>query len=311
MTTSSMRLLAASALCLLSVMAPIPNAAAAETGTRFFFSGDGALDLGHAHFDERVAVRYREGASDYDAAALARIRHLMRSREDGRAGEVSLRLIELIDFVEDRARPERLVLISGYRSPEFNANLKNRGRQVARASLHTEGLAADLRFAGVDLHRLWLDLRRLEVGGVGFYGGEGFLHLDAGKPRFWEAATSGVSKDLSADNARLFARTDFDRYDDLAGGLVTLHGLTVFPIRIAARARRGARALDLEATDERVRQVDGCWLFDDPAIRPALRVATSGRPEGRLPIELTTCAPRTGKTPRIVATNPVESVRPR
>lgn len=301
-----MRLLALSALLLITAAMPVENAASAGTVSRFFFAGDGILDLGHAHFDERVTVRYRDGASGYDPDALARIRHIMRSREDERAGDVSLRLIELIDFVEDRARPERLVLVSGYRSPEFNADLKKRGRQVARASLHTDGLAADLRFVGVDLRRLWLDLRRIEVGGVGFYGDEGFLHLDTGRPRFWEAATSGVSKDLSADNARLFARTDFDRYDNLAGALVSLHGLTALPIRIAKRARQGAHELDLEPTAASVREADGCWVFDDPEIRPELRVVTSARPDGRLPIRLATCAPRAGKTPPLVETNSVE-----
>jgi uncharacterized protein YcbK (DUF882 family) len=304
------RSLAATLLAFAGVSAmALPREARAEAPSRFFFSGDGALDLGHAHFDERVTLRYRKGPSEYDPAAVVRIRRLMRSREDGRVGDVSLRLIELIDFVEDHAHPERLILVSGYRSPEFNAELKSRGRSVARASLHSEGLAADLRFVGLDLRRLWLDLRRLEVGGVGFYAEEGFLHLDAGRPRFWEAATSGVSQDLSADNARLFARTDFDRYDDLAGALVRLHGLTALPLRVAGRARRGTMELDLEPTDERVRRAGGCWLFDDPELRPEFRVTTRARPEGRLPIQLTTCPPRVGKTPLTVETNPVEFLK--
>jgi len=37
------------------------------------------------------------------------------------------------------------------------------------------------------------------------------VHVDVGKPRFWEAATSRADEDLSGGNARVFARTDFDR----------------------------------------------------------------------------------------------------
>src|SRR5262249_27499355 len=140
-----------------------------------------------------------------------------RSRSDGKSTAISLRLIELIDFVEDRYRPSRLTLVSGYRSPALNQALRAGGRRVAEASLHTEGLAVDLQPGGVDLPRLWRELRELDAGGVGLYEADGFLHLDSGPPRFWEAATSGVEKNRSADNARLFARTDFDRYTDLAG----------------------------------------------------------------------------------------------
>jgi uncharacterized protein YcbK (DUF882 family) len=305
----AIRLLTVSAALSACMAAVSPIRSGAETPARFFFSGDGVLDLAHAHFDERVALRYRSGSSEYDADALARIRHHMRSREDGREGEVSLRLIELIDFVEDLSRPERLVLVSGYRSPEFNADLKSRGRSVASASTHTEGLAADVQLAGVDLRRLWLDLRRLEVGGVGFYEKEGFLHLDTGKARFWEAATSGVSKGLSEANARLFARTDFDRYEDLAGAVIRVHGITLLPLRIAAEAQRGEDALGIEPTDERVRRIDGCWVLDDSEVRAEFRVTSPARPDGRLPIVLATCAPREGATPAAVETNPVESLK--
>src|SRR5262249_45842961 len=146
---------------------------------------------------------------------------------------VSLRLVELIDFVEDRWQPKSIHLISGYRSGEYNAALIAHGGKQARTSMHTEGLAADLRFAGLDQRQLWLALRELECCGTGYYKTNGFLHLDVGKPRFWEEGTSRVGENLSRGNARVIARTEYDRYASLDGAAIRLHAVTLRPLRIA------------------------------------------------------------------------------
>ncbi|MGH7790638.1 MAG: YcbK family protein, partial [Candidatus Binatia bacterium] len=237
--------------------------------SRFFFSGDGTIDLYNAHFPERLTVRYRRADGSYDDAALAQVDRFFRSRTDGRQGPVSLRLIELIDFVQDRYRPTRLTLVSGYRSSAMNAALRAAGGRVAEASLHTEGMAADLQPQGLDLRTLWKQLRALELGGVGFYRADGFLHLDTGKPRFWEAATSGTDKNLSKENARLFARTEFDRYAALDGAQIRLHAVTALPIRIARTAHLGELALPLQPLDPAVALEGDCWLLAAPAARYA------------------------------------------
>lgn len=278
---------------------------------RFFFAGDGVLDLGNAHFPEHLHVRYRDGDGRYDAEALAQIERFFRSRTDNRSGPLSLRLIELIDFVQDRYPSSRWVLISGYRSPNFNAALRGKGRRVAEASLHTEGLAADVQPSDGDLRRMWLDLRELQVGGVGLYRSEGFLHVDTGRPRFWEPATSGVEKHLSAGNARLFARTDFDRYADLRGAAITLHGVTMLPIRIAPHARLGDGELTLEPGAGTARDKDGCLTIEAAAPRYSVTIASPVTPPAqRAPIRLATCAPRVGATPAEIVTNDVERGAP-
>ncbi len=222
---------------------------------------------------------------------------------------MSLRLIELIDYIQDRYHPKKTILVSGYRSPEFNGDLRASGRQVAKASLHTEGLAADLKLVGLDLRRVWMSLRALHTGGVGLYAAEGFLHVDTGAPRFWEAATSGVDKDLSAGNARLFARTDFDRYDDLAGAIVDVHSVTAFPLRIARTAHLGDRPLTLEPVAEDASPDGGCWVIAGPAAHYAFRVtgpAAAPAAGIRQPLRLATCGPRGGATPAQFDSNPVE-----
>jgi uncharacterized protein YcbK (DUF882 family) len=286
------------------------NAAGAAAGSRFFFSGDGVLDLSNAHFDEHLTVRYRDGDGRYDPAALAQIDRFFRSRSDGTSGPISLRLIELIDFIQDRYRPTRLTLVSGYRSPELNSTLRSGGHRVAQASLHTEGLAADLRPAGLDLRRLWLQLRALQVGGVGLYQADGFIHLDTGRPRFWEPATSGVEKNLSADNARLFARTDFDRYADLGGAVVRLHAVTALPIRIQHTARIGNAQVAITPVGTGIAAEGDCYVITEPADRYAFTVTTALiPPTQRTAIRLQTCPPRVGATPAEIVTNPVERLR--
>src|SRR3972149_1782956 len=89
------------------------------------------------------------------------------------------------------------------------AALLRRGRRGARGAsgpAHTEGPAADLALAGPQALRLWHAVRDLDCCGAGYYAKQGFVHVDVGRPRFWEAATPRVDQDLSAGNARLFAR---------------------------------------------------------------------------------------------------------
>jgi uncharacterized protein YcbK (DUF882 family) len=56
---------------------------------------------------------------------------------------------------------------------------------VAAHSLHMEGRAIDVRLVGCELARLRDAGLALGVGGVGFYRGPQFVHLDTGRVRTW------------------------------------------------------------------------------------------------------------------------------
>jgi len=278
--------------------------AAAAAPPRFFLMGDGAVTIVNAHTSERAAVHYRRADGTYDAAALATLRHVFRSRGDGAETDVSLRLIEILSRLQAMTKRSELVLASGYRSPSYNQGLKQQRRQVAGGSLHTEGLAADLAFPRPMLRDLWMKVRDLDCCGAGLYAKEGFLHVDTGRPRFWEATTSRVDENLSAGNARVFARTEYDRYATGEAIRLRLHSLTVPPIRIAPAARLvrddGTSVPVRVEGDEPER--DGCLEVDasGAALRvPGIEAAIRGR------IELATCAPRPEQTPETIATGPV------
>lgn len=281
--------------------------------SRFFFSGDGRLRMTHAHWKTQLDVRYRAADGAYDYRALAELRRFFRSRGDDVEGDISLRLVELIDFIEDQQGEPRLTLFSGFRSPELNASLPG----TARASLHTQGLAADIGFADRDLRRLWRKLRDLRVGGVGYYP-EGFLHLDTGQARFWEASTSRTSENLSGGNARAFARSEFDRYVSLEGARISLHSVTVFPLAVATEARvvgdDGEESRVELAPPKGSPSSDRCIVFADPLVEPQLVVSRAPSPEvvplhQRGSIHLRTCKPRPERTPAEIVTNSIEWIR--
>jgi uncharacterized protein YcbK (DUF882 family) len=186
---------------------------------------------------------YRHADGSHDADALKKPRHVFASRGGGGEIDIPLRLVEVLSHVQQMSKRRELVLVSGYRSPTYNQDLKSKGRKVAGGSMHTEGLAADLAFPRDVLHDLWLEVRKLDCCGAGYYAKEGFLHVDVGRPRFWEAATSRVDENLSAGNARVFARTEFDRYERGETIIVTLHGITVPPVRIAREGRLGTHVV--------------------------------------------------------------------
>lgn len=307
-----------------------PSPDAASPRQRFFLHGDGVLHLENAHTHEKVVVRFRNPDGTYSDAALAKIDALFRSRGDDAQTRVSLRLLETIDYLEDTENPQPLLLVSGYRSEGYNAALIARGGQAARTSMHSEGLAADLRFGGVDHRALWERVRALECCGAGYYAKSGFVHVDTGKPRFWEESTSKVKENLSKGNARVIARTDFDRYGDLVGAEATLHAITVHPLKVSRRARLvagddGRELATLDLAPSVAAAADGdCIVVDgrsggarehlrvvsveplgpgtpDAAPRPGADVAIRSR------IALATCEPRLEATPERIETNPIET----
>jgi uncharacterized protein YcbK (DUF882 family) len=288
-----------------AVVVLVASGAWAAPLQRFFVMGDGTLAIVNAHTGERAEVRYRKADGTYDQAAIARIRRAFRSSGDDGEGRASLRLIEVLSWVQKTSRVRPLTLMSGYRSPEYNEGLRAKGMRAAGGSLHTEGLAADVAFPRATLRPLWMKVRALDCCGAGYYAKEGFLHIDVGQPRFWEPSTSRVEENLSAGNARLFGRTEFDRYAKGEEIVVALHAMTVAPVRVGREARfvmagrEPARVvLDVAGTPG-----EGCVELGVSGATVRLRGVEE---VGRGALRLTTCEPRPERTPAAVETNVTE-----
>lgn len=201
-------------------------------GLRFFYSGDGWIHLEAEKSDTTFRGRYRNRAGGYDPAALQQICRVFGAPYHSRRAGISLRLIEFLDFLEDRHhRRARITITSGYRSPIYNTTLRQQGRLAAKASLHQYGMAADLIMQGVPSKRIWQDVKALGFGGAGYYQGE-TVHIDVGPARSWDQNSSGVGTGISDDNKLIGLVTDYDIYRSGEPIVLRFIRMTAFPISV-------------------------------------------------------------------------------
>ncbi len=146
------------------------------------------LAFNHTHTRERVDLAYAIN-DQYVPDALKTLNRFMRDHYSGTVGQMDPQLFDLLHQVRQALGGTSLPafeVISGYRCPETNNHLRNsRGGGVAKRSLHMEGKAIDVRLPGVPLAELRDAAISLEVGGVGYYPSEQFVHIDTGKVRRW------------------------------------------------------------------------------------------------------------------------------
>jgi uncharacterized protein YcbK (DUF882 family) len=143
------------------------------------------LSLFNMHTGEKLDVCYY-AKGKYRAEALKKINHIFR---DFRTGEIKTIRKELLNLLYSISREidqqTPLHIISGYRSPETNAELRRKSKNVAKNSLHIQGEAADIRVPEYDTRRLRKLCMKLKVGGVGYYPSSDFVHVDIGPVRYW------------------------------------------------------------------------------------------------------------------------------
>jgi uncharacterized protein YcbK (DUF882 family) len=172
------KILAQTALC--SVL-PVSALAAIER----FSAPKRSLFMYNIHTDQELDVRYY-AQGRYQPDALKQINYLLR---DYRTGEIKPIRKELLNLLYSISRtldgPAQFHIISGYRSPETNAMLRRRSKQVAKNSLHMKGEAVDIRIPDYDTRRLRNVCMKLKAGGVGYYPESDFVHVDIGRVRYW------------------------------------------------------------------------------------------------------------------------------
>jgi uncharacterized protein YcbK (DUF882 family) len=134
--------------------------------------------------DSFSGVYWQDGR--YVAEALQQLNWVLRDPHIDEATPMDPRLFDVLHHVAQQmdATPHYEV-ISGYRSPETNAANARKSRRVSRASLHMSGMAADVRMPGRDSMGLARLAANMQIGGVGLYRRDGFVHLDCGPARRW------------------------------------------------------------------------------------------------------------------------------
>lgn len=144
--------------------------------------GDGKIKITRRETGETIEVQYRDANGNYNKEALDEIKGIMRCSLTGAEKEIPIKLIELLDVIEDHFKKRGIILLSGYRTKPLNEFTPG----SAKYSLHMLGWAADIKINGYSARAIRDFARKLQVGGVGYYPTMGFVHVDIGKVRYWE-----------------------------------------------------------------------------------------------------------------------------
>lgn len=138
------------------------------------------------HSGERLTAHYFSHGH-YRDAVLQRVNRLCRDLLQKQETAMDVHLLDYVYAVAKAVDPHALVeIISAYRTPKTNSWLRSKSTNVAKHSLHMQGRAMDIRIHGHEPEEVADVARGLKRGGVGLYITSAFVHLDTGKPRFWE-----------------------------------------------------------------------------------------------------------------------------
>ena len=106
----------------------------------------------------------------YDQAVLDKLNWFCRDWRLNEPTKMDPHLFDIIwEVYRESGSTQPIDVLSAYRSPQTNAMLRRRSRQVAEHSQHMEGKAIDAHFIDVGTARIRDIAMRMEDGGVGFY----------------------------------------------------------------------------------------------------------------------------------------------
>ncbi len=177
---------------LLLTVAP-DTAQASSFFDRWGKSQERVLDFYNTHTHETLSATFwRNGR--YNVQALQKINWILRDHRSGDVRDMSYELMNYLHAIKLELRqryPEQEIVfhvISGYRSKATNDMLRARGGGQAKTSRHMLGDAIDIRVPGIDSAEIRDIAWCLQRGGVGYYRGSDFVHIDTHKIRHWHWA---------------------------------------------------------------------------------------------------------------------------
>jgi uncharacterized protein YcbK (DUF882 family) len=118
------------------------------------------------------------------AYSVPAVRKFSWTCRDHRANKMEILhpfLMDILFLLHWRYMKDEIIINSGYRSPETNAQLEG----AALNSQHTRAMALDVHIPEVDHNQVARDVASFVDGGVGMYPNRGFVHYDFGPLRRW------------------------------------------------------------------------------------------------------------------------------
>ncbi|MBX7148937.1 DUF882 domain-containing protein [bacterium] len=263
---------------------------------RFLYTGDGNLTVKNSHSGASASLNYRDATGRLSPQAQAAFNKVWNVPAPF---NVAPRLISLLDYVQDKyLKGAPLVIDSGYRSPTHNENLRKKGKLAGQTSYHIEAMAADLGIDRKTSQKIWEELREFKYGGVGFYG-SGELHVDSGKPRFWDAATA-LPKDKSPpENRNIYLNVDYDVYQSGENVKLTFTGVSDFPFGVKRQMSllRGGKKEKIEPLYKSVSSGDCVVIQNRTEAHGITLQLADDLKNGEYEIEAEFCDPKTQKMP--------------
>ena len=159
---------------------------------------DRTLYLYYTHTKETKKITFRKSGR-YDQKGLNTLNVMLRDWRRNEPTKMDPALFDLVwEVYQESGATGPIHVVSAYRSPKTNEQLRSRSRGVAKSSRHTTGQALDFFIPGVRISKLRQIAMKKQVGGVGYYptSNSPFVHLDTGSVRAWPRMTTAQLKKL-------------------------------------------------------------------------------------------------------------------
>ena len=281
--------------------------------SRYFLMGSGDLRLHNLRNGRSAELHLQNADGTINEEGLRTADYIFGFPAGEKNEHISPRMLFMLSHFADRVAPGKTIEIeSAYRSPEYNDKIRKQGANAARTSTHIDGMALDFRIEGVDGKSLWEMVRAENCCGVGHYGGAS-IHLDAGRPRFWEAATSGTGSPVPDHNRHIYLSTLYDRYRPGESLTLSFSSISVFDfgvhpvVRLVPVAPAGSASVALPLHTSAATE---CLHIGD---RATSRFLETSLPEslvaGRYTVELEFCQRPFPEMPEKVTTREIEIFR--
>jgi uncharacterized protein YcbK (DUF882 family) len=196
--------MAAAAVLSAALLAPNSTESAVANGdTR-------TVILSNDHTNESGSFTYMVNGI-YDSAVLDKLNWFCRDWRLNEPTQMDPHLFDIVwEVYRESGSTQPMDVLSGYRSPQTNAMLRRRSRQVAEHSAHMEGKAIDAHFVDVGTARIRDIAMRMQAGGVGFYpsGAQPWVHIDSGPIRYWPRMSRDALARLFPDGKTVFIPAD-------------------------------------------------------------------------------------------------------
>ena len=280
---------------------------------RFFLMGSGTLHMKNLRNEREARVHLVNQDGSLNEQGFDEVDRVFAFPTKEMGEHISPRLLFMLSYFADRVAPGKTINIeSAYRSPEYNNKIRSQGANAARTSIHQDGMALDFWLEGVDGKGLWETIRAKNCCGVGHYGSK-IIHLDAGRPRFWEAATSGTGSKEPDYNRHLYLATDFDRYGGAEKIRLSLSGISTYGFGVRPTTYV-YRPLDSEKPVAKMQIAAGtttdCIMIPDhQASRFLYASLPPALPSGRYLIKVEFCQKPFAEMPVELVSNEIEVIR--